>query len=63
MQIFRIVTHSLILLCFSISNSAVNSCALPLTLKSTKTGSTGGPYAVSVMQGYQYHEHMQDPVS
>ncbi|XP_066314824.1 uncharacterized protein [Miscanthus floridulus] len=46
----------------SISNSAVNSCAQPLTLKSTKTGSTGErEYAVSVMQGYQYHEHMQDP--
>jgi len=64
MQIFRIVTHSLILLCYRISNSAVNSCAQPLTLKSTKTGSTGErEYAVSVMQGYQYHEHMQDPVS
>jgi len=63
MQICRIVTHSLIILCCRISSSAVNSCAHHLKLKSTKTGSTGGPYAVSVVQGYQYHEHTQDPVS
>ncbi|OQU87396.1 hypothetical protein SORBI_3003G271000 [Sorghum bicolor] len=61
MQICRIVTHSLIILCCRISSSAVNSCAHHLKLKSTKTGSTGGPYAVSVVQGYQYHEHTQDP--